>query len=110
MFTYVSRLASRYPGTIYKSSLLVSSRSLSIDADSSQLLYLHVGPSGDCWIGPSIFAAKHLQPDYVKSIELPKGAPIEDVEKILEDDPTLARELYDSLDIQRVIDLARTKR
>jgi hypothetical protein len=33
--------------------------------------YLHVGPSGDCWIGPSIFAAKHLQPDYVKSIALP---------------------------------------
>jgi hypothetical protein len=33
-------------------------------------LYLHVGPSGDFWTGPSIFAAKHLQPDYVKSIPL----------------------------------------
>ena len=33
-------------------------------------LYLHVGPSGDCWTGPSIFAAKHLPPDYVKSIPL----------------------------------------
>ena len=33
-------------------------------------LFLHVGPSGDCWTGPSIFAAKHLPPDYVKSIPL----------------------------------------
>ena len=29
--------------------------------------------SGDWWTGPSIFAAKHLQPDYVKSIPIPKG-------------------------------------
>jgi hypothetical protein len=27
--------------------------------------------SGDWWTGPSIFAAKHLQPDYVKSIPIP---------------------------------------
>jgi hypothetical protein len=27
--------------------------------------------SGDWWTGPSIFAAKHLQPDYVKSIRIP---------------------------------------
>jgi hypothetical protein len=33
--------------------------------------YLHVGPcGGDVWIGDSIFAAKHLQPNYVKSIPL----------------------------------------
>ena len=29
--------------------------------------------SGDWWTGPSIFVAKHLQPDYVKSIPIPKG-------------------------------------
>ncbi len=29
--------------------------------------------SGDWWTGPSIFAAKHLQPDYVKSIKIPPG-------------------------------------
>ena len=29
--------------------------------------------SGDWWTGPSIFAAKHLQPDYVKSIPIPSG-------------------------------------
>jgi hypothetical protein len=33
-------------------------------------LYLHVGPSGDVWTGDSIFAAKHLQPDYVRSVSL----------------------------------------
>ena len=32
--------------------------------------YLHIGPSGDSWISYSIFAAKHLQPDYVKSLPL----------------------------------------
>lgn len=40
---------------------------------NSMVLYLHVGPSGDCWIGESIFAAKHLQPDYVKSIPIPES-------------------------------------
>jgi hypothetical protein len=35
-------------------------------------LYLHVGPSGDCWTGHSIFAAKHNQPGYIKSIPLMK--------------------------------------
>jgi hypothetical protein len=34
-------------------------------------LYLHIGPSGDCWTGPSLFAAKHLEPGYVRSILLP---------------------------------------
>lgn len=33
--------------------------------------YLHIGPSGDYWTGTSLFAAKHLQPNYVKSIPLP---------------------------------------
>jgi len=32
--------------------------------------YLHIGPSGDCWTGASMYAAKHLQPDYVKSFIL----------------------------------------
>jgi hypothetical protein len=35
-------------------------------------LYLHVGPSGDCWTGHSIFAAKNNQPGYIKSIPLMK--------------------------------------
>mmetsp|Transcript_5487 Transcript_5487/g.11213 ORF Transcript_5487/g.11213 Transcript_5487/m.11213 type:complete len:200 (-) Transcript_5487:32-631(-) len=35
--------------------------------------FFHVSPSGDWWTGPSIFAAKHLQPDYVRSIPIPPG-------------------------------------
>jgi len=38
----------------------------------NNVLYLHVGPSGDCWVGHSIFAAKHNPPGYVKSIPLMK--------------------------------------
>jgi hypothetical protein len=37
------------------------------------VMFLHVGPSGDSWIGTSIYAAKHLQPDYAKSIQIPQG-------------------------------------
>jgi len=33
-------------------------------------MYLHVGPSGDFWTAGELFAAKHLQPDYVKSVKL----------------------------------------
>ena len=57
--------------------------------------YLHVGPSGDCWTGHSIFAAKHLQPDYVKSVKLPVGTNVEILLDILEDSD-LARKIYDS--------------
>ncbi|KAL7545246.1 hypothetical protein ACHAWF_013561 [Thalassiosira exigua] len=41
--------------------------------ESKEAAYFHVSPSGDWWTGPSIFAAKHLQPDYVKSIPMPPG-------------------------------------
>jgi len=64
-------------------------------------LFLHVGPSGDCWTGSSIFAAKHLQPDYVQSIPLfpPHNADdlcIDTLLEILEDDINMAQELYDN--------------
>jgi hypothetical protein len=32
-------------------------------------IYLHIGPSGDCWTGEAL-AGKQLPPDYVKSIPL----------------------------------------
>ena len=70
---------------------------------SPSKLYLHIGPSGDCWTGASIFAAKHLQPDYVKSIELPANIPTEEIEPILENDIELAREIYESLDISELL-------
>ena len=33
--------------------------------------YLHLAPDGDYWTGREIFAAKHLQPDYVRSVPIP---------------------------------------
>ena len=36
-----------------------------------ETFYLHVAPDGDWWTGEEIFAAKHLQPDYVRSIPIP---------------------------------------
>lgn len=44
--------------------------SSSEEGHSTKKLYLHVGPSGDAWTGYSLYAAKHLQPDYVKSLPL----------------------------------------
>lgn len=58
-------------------------------------MYLHVGPSGDCWAGASIFAAKHLQPDYVRSIVLPPLTCVESLLERLESDPKLAQQIYD---------------
>jgi len=41
-------------------------------------MYLHVAPDGDWWTGHEIFAAKHLQPDYVRSICMPTGFDVEE--------------------------------
>jgi hypothetical protein len=60
-------------------------------------LYLHIGPSGDCWTGSSIFAAKHLQPDYVKSVLLPEeGVCVDTLVAVLEENAKLAQEIYDT--------------
>jgi len=61
-------------------------------------LFLHIGPSGDCWTGHSIFAAKHLQPDYVRSVGLPINYDDEKLEALLEaieEDVDLQRQIYD---------------
>mmetsp|Transcript_24731 Transcript_24731/g.36263 ORF Transcript_24731/g.36263 Transcript_24731/m.36263 type:complete len:212 (+) Transcript_24731:32-667(+) len=55
------------------------------DNGQKEAIYLHVAPCGDYWTGASIFAAKHLQPDYVRSVELPPGLEDDDIlEEILE--------------------------
>jgi hypothetical protein len=60
-------------------------------------LYLHVGPSGDCWTGHNVFAAKHLQPDYVKSVEItPAKASVDYLLELLEDHPTWGQDIYDT--------------
>jgi hypothetical protein len=69
-------------------------------SDNKKPLYLHVGPSGDVWTGDSIFAAKHLQPDYVKSVSL-EGEPPAIAEgniliEVLEERSDWAQEVYDS--------------
>lgn len=68
-----------------------------IDEEDSAIspLYLHVGPSGDCWTGGSIFAAKHLQPDYVKSVRLQPGMCAETLIQLLEENQNWSRRIYD---------------
>eukprot|EP00554_Chaetoceros_debilis_P014737 CAMPEP_0194111998 /NCGR_PEP_ID=MMETSP0150-20130528/10862_1 /TAXON_ID=122233 /ORGANISM="Chaetoceros debilis, Strain MM31A-1" /LENGTH=88 /DNA_ID=CAMNT_0038801563 /DNA_START=55 /DNA_END=321 /DNA_ORIENTATION=- len=65
-------------------------------------LYLHVAPCGDYWTGHEVFAAKHLQPDYVKSIPIPKGLNVEDILDDLndgEDIDGILKNVYDTEDI-----------
>ncbi|VEU39751.1 unnamed protein product [Pseudo-nitzschia multistriata] len=79
------------------------------DSSEEKKIYLHVGPSGDGWIGDAIFAAKHNQPGYVKSIPLTSNDLIrtdddndsDNVEgslliEILEENPHWAQEIYDT--------------
>jgi hypothetical protein len=49
-------------------------------------VYLHIAPCGDYWTGYEVFAAKHLNPDYVKSLPIPNN---------IEFDPEEALEYYD---------------
>jgi len=59
--------------TVLVGSRLSHSRSTpSLPDASGTSLYLHVSPSGDIWTGAELFAAKHLQPDYVTSILIPE--------------------------------------
>jgi hypothetical protein len=77
--------------------------------DSNNSVYLHVGPSGDFWTGHSIFAAKHLQPDYVKSVKLDDTMDVDSLLDLLEengdewthaiyDEGAFPKELLDRLD------------
>lgn len=64
------------------------------------LLYLHIGPGGDSWTGTSLFAAKHLQPDYVKSVMLPEDfeegcMTTEALLQAIDQDAKLQRQIYD---------------
>ena len=83
-----------------------------IASTSSECLYLHVGPSGDFWTGPSIFAAKHLQPDYVKSIQLDSA--VTNVDLLLElleenDDTNWGQRIYDEESLpQELLDQLKT--
>ena len=63
---------------------------------SDNPIFLHVGPSDDCWTGAAIFKAKHLDADYVKSIPLPPQVCVESLLESLEDeDFKLVQHAYD---------------
>ncbi len=53
-------------------------------SDKTNQIFLHIAPCGDYWTGYEVFAAKHLNPDYVKSIPIPDHIEF-DVEDVLED-------------------------
>ena len=40
--------------------------------------HLHIAPDGDWWTGDEIFAAKHLQPDYVRSLQISSEFDVEE--------------------------------
>jgi hypothetical protein len=70
-------------------------RAASSTTATTRPLFLHVGPSGECWTGDEIFAAKHLQPDYVKSILLPPDVDPTRVLEVVEADVKLGQRIYD---------------
>jgi hypothetical protein len=71
-------------------------------------LYLHVAPDGDYWTSGEIFAAKHLQPDYVKSIAIPYENEM-NILKIIEgfehndDFDMLMKDVYDTGDLSLLL-------
>ncbi|KAJ1450848.1 hypothetical protein M885DRAFT_531275 [Pelagophyceae sp. CCMP2097] len=54
-------------------------------------LFLHISPSGDWWVAPGIYAAKHNPSGYVKSIPIPPG-----FQCALDDDFHDLHNVYDS--------------
>eukprot|EP00535_Pseudo-nitzschia_heimii_P001795 CAMPEP_0197174410 /NCGR_PEP_ID=MMETSP1423-20130617/944_1 /TAXON_ID=476441 /ORGANISM="Pseudo-nitzschia heimii, Strain UNC1101" /LENGTH=105 /DNA_ID=CAMNT_0042623335 /DNA_START=226 /DNA_END=543 /DNA_ORIENTATION=+ len=61
-------------------------------------IYLHIGPSGDSWIGDAIFAAKHNQPGYVKSIPLVNDDEINFCSTVTVDNEEKGKILIDALE------------
>lgn len=75
--------------------------SAKLDRSGNGSCYLHVGPSpGDYWTGREIFAAKHLQPGYVKSIALPWSEECKYtqalLERLAEESVSVQQQIYDS--------------
>ena len=97
--------------SVYRVSYIVSRRytknSQQSDAHNSQVEaggggFLHVAPDGDWWTGPELFAAKHLEPDYVRSIPINHPHSIEDIEDWIEsmddeeEQQKILRNIYDT--------------
>ena len=78
---------------------------------SKDQMYLHIAPCGDFWTDTEIFAAKHLQPDYVKSIPISTSLSI-DLEEVHGsadvDLDSVLKEVYDTGDVsilEEVLDI-----
>lgn len=90
-----------------------------MNASKRDTVYLHVSPDGDWWTGYELFAAKHLQPDYVKSVALPR-AWLEDADGVEsyigetyegEELEELMQEIYNTGALpERVLERMRVKR
>ena len=100
----------RWPIHRQSGSVSLPNQARHVHSATPSKVYLHIGPSGDCWTGASLFAAKHLQPDYVKSIELPANIETEEIEQILEHDIELARKIYESMDISALLRILKPSR
>ena len=78
---------------------------------SKDQIYLHIAPCGDFWTDTEIFAAKHLQPDYVKSIPISTSLSIdlEEVHGSVDVDlDSVLKEVYDTGDVsilEEVLDI-----
>ena len=55
-----------------------STSTADVATTKSKQHYLHIAPDGDWWTGDEIFAAKHLQPDYVRSVQVPSEFDVEE--------------------------------
>ena len=108
----LTKIKSRTPNTIpfRNRELNHCVLSFTTTTPNDEKIYLHIGPGGDCWIGEEIFAAKHNQTGYVKSIVLNNiyhtnyqqkniGTKVDKgslLIEILEDHPEWAQEIYDT--------------
>ena len=63
-------------------SLSASLSSSSTTGGTDKGRFLHISPSGDTWIGDEIFAAKHLQTGYLRSIHISVEEDVELEERI----------------------------
>ena len=97
----------KHPLTKKESNKIVSKAEQ--DRTEKDALYLHVAPDGDHWISGEIFAAKHLQPDYVKSILIPNESEmniLKTIEDFDNDDgfDVLMKDVYDTGDLSRLLE------
>ena len=66
----------------------------------TKTLYLHISPDGDWWTGYELFAAKHMQPDFVKLVVFPDTWLADKDEYYIE---TYIQKMYDSDELEKLM-------